>query len=508
MLKFFRYRIIPKGAQCLFFFITLLSAKGQEIYWKGSQLQSGANKIIDGEISIRTARDTISGRRAIVYKNPKRAVLQGSVALKKDGSIVTGDSAIYYPDPKLARVAGNAVIRTRDGDIFAESFLYHLKDRMLYSESPVRGQAKGIRFQADRGVILPNTGNIKLFGRAEWENDSVKGIADTIILEKSRQVVQMSRNAKIIFKNKADELNGRYIEIDLQANRISRIEGSEIRQQDMRVKAKSIQRQGDDYDLEGNVKIHSADSLLQAEGEKAKMQKDGMTMQGQTISRIRDKQGMNMQIYAPQLWSKRKGPNEEYHFYSKTHLRGSFNGFADSLKMEKKGNSRHIFLYRNGHIQNDSLYLEADTIEIFQDSIRERIVARRNAMVVMKPSNGRVNVITAARIIMEKSDSLSEMHAENETESWFWNEEKGNIGLNHTTAPYQKAQISGRKVSNVRTKGNSTSGFQPLKMADKSYLEVCRKRILQRYEKDALGEFKVIPPLKSFLPLKIGKKKP
>ena len=507
MRKVLSYSIFLKGASCLFFFICH-PLKAQEIYWKGSQLQSGAHKIIDGEISIRMGSDVISARRAVIYKVPKKAVLQGNVALQKDGSTVTGDSGIYFPDSRQARIAGNAVIRTREGDIFSESFLYHLNDRMLNSEYPLKGQVKDIRFSADRGLVFPGSGNIRLTGSAVWENDSARGMADTIILDKSNQLVKMQRNARIKFKNKPDELSGRYIEIDLRANKISRVEGSEIRQQNMKIKAANIERNGDNYELEGNVNLQSLDSLLQASGDEAFMGKDRMNMQGRTLTRIRDKDGSEVKVFAPGLRSEKRNNLEEYHFFHRVHLRGTFNGYADSLKMTKSGKSRRIYLYRHAHLQNDSLYLEGDTIEILQDSASQTIIARRNALMVMLPRNGRANSLTAGRISLVKNDSVSEMQAENETESWFWNEEKGNTGLNHTKAPSQKARIRGRKISRVSTRGSSSSDFQPIKNATLDYLEICRKRITLRYQNDSLRGNGDVPPLRHFLPVKSAPAKP
>ena len=471
----------------------------QEIHWKGRELQAGAHKVIEGEISIRTQNDTIVANRAILINQPKRAVLQGNVTLKKDGSTVTGDSGVYYPNTRQARVAGRAVIRTPEGDIFSESFLYSLNDRQLFSEAPVHGMAKGIRFQAERGLIFPGNGNIKLSGRASWENDSIKGMADTIYLDKASQVLKMSRNARILYKKKKDEISGSYIELDLKESKISKIEGSEIRRQDMRIKAKGIRRKGEDYDLQGNVKLVSTDSLIQAEGDQAQIQKDKMNMQGNTVTRIKDKDGKKITIYSPFLHSAKSGGREEYHFFTHTHLRGDFTGYADSLKMLKAGKESHIFLYRNCHLQNDSLYMEGDTIEIHQDSLSETIFAKRNALMVMNPRSGRLNVISAASISLTKSDSLSEMRAENETESFLWNEEKGNVGLNHTIAPFQKAKIRGRKVSRVTTRGVSKSDFQPLKKANTDYVGSTRKRISLRYLKDSLSGRDDIPPLQHFL---------
>ncbi len=484
---------------CLFFFIAAGLLSAQEIHWKGRELQAGIHKVIEGEISIRTATDTISANRAILINQPKRAVLQGNVMLKKDGSLVTGDSGVYYPLTKQARVAGRAVIRTKEGDIFSESFLYNMLDRQLMSEAPVHGSAKGLQFRAERGLIYPNSGNIRLSGRASWENDSIKGMADTIMLDKANQLVKMSKNARIIYKKKADEISGSYIELDLKENKISRIEGSEIRRQDMRIKAANIKRKGDDYDLQGNVKLASVDSLIQSGGDFAQIRKEGMAMQGRTKTRIRDKQGKEIRIYAPALRSQKSGFVEEYHFFSNSHLRGDFNGYADSLKMVKSGGSRHIYLYRNCHLQNDSLYLEGDTLEIHQDSLSETILAKRNALMLMLPKSGRVNAISAAYISLSKSDSLSEMMAENDTESFLWNEEKGNVGINHTTAPFQKAKIKGRKVSKVTTRGASKSDFQPSKKANLDYIEINRKRISQRYLKDSLAGMLEIPALKHFL---------
>lgn len=500
MSEYFTYRFLTKGAPCLFFFIACNSLSAQEIHWKGRELQAGIHKVIDGEISIITAQDTISANKATLINQPKRAVLEGNVNLRKDGSVITGDSGIYFPITKQARICGNAVIRSKEGDIYSESFLYSLKDRQLNSEAPVRGTTKGLRFQAERGMIFPNSGNIRLSGKASWENDSIKGLADTILLDKATQLVKMSRNARIIFKKKADELSGRYIEIDLKQNKISRIEGSEISRKDVRIKAANIRRRGEDYDLQGNVNISSTDSLLESTGDQAKLRKQGLEMQGATITRMRSKEGSDVRIFAPALRSEKNAPKEEYHFFHRVHLRGDYNGFADSLKINKEGKMRHIFLFRHSHLQNDSLYLEGDTIELYQDSIRQIIRAKRNAMMVMLPKNGRVNAITAANITLIKTDSLSEMQADNETESWFWNEEKGNTGLNHTMAPFQKARIRGRKVSRVATKGKSQSDFQPIRQANLDYVEACRRRISLRYQKDSLKGSANVPALKHFLP--------
>ncbi len=494
------YHSIIKGAACLFFFIGFHCVEAQEIHWKGRELQSGIHKVIDGEISIITAQDTISANKATLINQPKKAILEGNVNLRKDGSVITGDSGVYFPITKQARICGNAVIRTREGDIYSQSFLYGLKDRQLNSEAPVRGSAKGLRFQAERGLIFPNSGNIRLTGKASWENDSIRGLADTILLDKASQVVKMSRNARIIFKKKADELNGRYIEIDLKQNKISRIEGSEISRKDVRIKAAQIRRRGEDYDLEGNVRFTSVDSLLESTGDQARLRKQGMEMQGSTITRMRSKEGNKVDVYAPALRSDKVNTLEQYHFFHRVHLRGDFNGYADSIKINKEGKMRHIFLYRYGHLQNDSLYLEGDTIELYQDSVRQIIHAKRNAMMVMLPKNGRVNAITAANITLTKTDSLSEMHAKGDTESWFWNEEKGNTGLNHTNAPFQKARIRGRKISRVTTKGKSQSDFQPIKQVNTDYIEFCRRRISLRYTKDSLKGSIDVPPLNHFLP--------
>lgn len=488
-----------KGALCLFFFILFQSVSAQEIHWKGKELQAGTYKVIEGEISICTAIDTITARKAILINQPKRAVLQGNVVLRKDGSTVTGDSGVYYPNSKLARVAGNAVIRTKEGDIFSESFLYNLNDRQLNSEAPVHGNAKGISFYADRGLILPKSGNIKLIGHAVWENDTIKGLADTIMLDKENQLVKMSRHAKIIFKKKTDELIGRYIEIDLKANKISRIEGSEIKRKDIILKASNISRTGEDYELKGNVEVIATDSSVKSTGNKASIKKEGMEMQGNTITSIRDKQGKEIRMYAPELRSEKSKGSDEYRFFPRTHIRGEFNGYADSLFVLKNGKTRQIFLYRNCHLQNDSLYLEGDTIEIFQDSIREIITAKRNAMVVMLARPSRVNTIYAAEIRMTKTDSLTEMQAKGDTESNLWNEEKGNVGMNHTTAPFQKARILNRKISRVTTKGNSKSDFQPLKKADLNYISSTSKRIGLSYQKDSLAGTSGVPPIRHFL---------
>jgi hypothetical protein len=146
------------------------------------------------------------------------------------------------------------------------------------------------------------------------------------------------------------------------------------------------------------------------------------------------------------------------------------------------------------------MYLEGDTIEILQDSVREIIQAKRNAMMVMLPKTGRVNVISGAFISLIKTDSLSEMRAENDTESFLWNEEKGNTGINHTTAPFQRAKIKGRKVSKVTTRGTSKSDFQPAKKVNLNYIETARNRISLRYKKDSLNrDLTEVPPLKHFL---------
>lgn len=472
---------------CLFFFMALLSAKAQEIIWKGKELQSGAYKTIEGEITIRTPEDTIRASKAIIYSNPKKAILKGNLSLVRTGTRVTGDSGIYFPGSKTAQILGNARIFTPEGEIRSQSFLYGLDSKVLSSNNRTEGEANGIRFSGNQCLIYSSTRNMKLFGNATWENDTIKGSADTIYLDKASGLLRMSKKARIVNKKKKDEVTGSFIELDLKANKISRIKGSKIKRDNLQIKAKDIKQTGDDYDLAGEVEIASQDSSIQSSGSKAQIRKNGMDMQGPTATRILDKEKKETWVYAPHLTTRKADSIEKYFFYKNTNIRGQFNGFADSIYIWKKGPAREIFLYENAHLQNDTLYMEADTLELYQDSTTEILRARRNAMLVMVSPPNRINVITAGYVELKKSKTESEMKAIGASESWLWNDEKGNNGLNHTVAPEQRARVLNGKVSKVRTKGNSTSEFKPIKKVDYGYLDPVSVKMKETLSGDTLS---------------------
>ena len=488
---------IIKGAFSLFFFILVHETYGQEIFWKGKELQSGNYKTIDGEITIRTPEDTIRATKAILYNNPKKAILKGSLSLVRAGAVVTGDSGIYFPAAKQAEVLGHAIIKTKEGEMRSNAFFYDMNSKLLTSNSFTEGTANGIRFKADRSVLFPNSKNMKLMGHASWENDTIKGLADTIYLDKMNGLLKMSRNAKIIFKKKKDEIAGSFIELDLKANKISKIEGSEIKRDDLILKAKKINQTGSDYDLKGDVDVSSKDGAVQSTGEEAIIRKEGMEIHRNTVTRLVDKEKKETRIYSPHLTTKKTGGIESYQFFKKTNIRGQFDGFADSIFVIKTDSSQEVFLYGNSHIQNDSLYLEGDTLEMYEDSLCQIIKAKRNALMIMITQPMRVNTITAAFVQLTKRKDDSELFAKGDSESFLWNDEKSSVGINHTTSPSQKATIKQKKISRVTTKGNTTSNFQPLKKVDLSYINSAALKLKETYSGDSITPG--LPPVKNFL---------
>jgi lipopolysaccharide export system protein LptA len=458
----------------------------QEIFWKGKELQSGNYKTIEGEITIRTPEDTIKASKAILYNKPKKAILKGNLILVRKGATVTGDSGIYYPETKKADILGHAVINTSEGNIRSDFFQYDLVSKELRSFSTTDGTANGIAFHSDRAVIYPGSKNIKLIGHAQWENDTIKGMADTIYLDKANGTMKMSKKAKIIFKKKKDEIAGSYIELDLNANKITRIEGSRIKRDDLVLKANKIKQIGEDYDLQGDVYVESKDSTVRSQGSKAIIKKEGMDMKGPTITRILDDEKKEIIIYAPHLITSKKDKTENYHFFTETNIRGQFDGYADSIFVLKTETSKQTFLYRNAHLQNDSLYIEGDTLELYQDSIQDIIKAKRNALMIMITRPNRVNTISGAYIQLTKTKLESELYADGESESFLWNDEKSNVGLNHTISPNQRAKILNKKISKVSTKGNTTSKFSPVKKVDYSYVDAAALKLKQAYQADSL----------------------
>ena len=423
----------------------------------------------------------------MLYNNPNKVVLKGNLSLVRKGARVTGDSGIYFPATKRAMIMGNASIVTEEGNMQSEVFYYDMTSKVLSSSSFTRGNSKGISFQGKQMWLYPGTKNMKLSGNALWENDSLRGTADTIFLNKSLGFLQMTRKARIEFKKKKDEVKGSFIELDLNTSKISRIEGSQIQKDELVLKAKNIRQNGENYELKGDVVVASLDSAVRSAGTKALIRKAGMDMQGPTITRVRDKEGKDIFIHAPQVRSDKKDNTEKYHFHTRANIRGSFEGYSDSIYIEKTGKNRHIYLYRNSHLQNDSLYIEADTLELIQDSITDIILARRNAMMIMITKPNRVNTITAAYIELKKNKDDSELFARGESESWLWNDEKSNVGINNTVAPSQKARILNRKISKVSTKGNSTSKFQPIQKIDYSFEDRAAVKLKEAYATDSLS---------------------
>ncbi len=486
-----------KGAFSLFFFILVLQSNAQQIFWKGKELKSADHKTIDGEIELRNPEDTIKARHADIYQNPKRAILKGDFTLRSNGMVVTGDSGIYYPSQKLANVIGNAVINSAEGVIKSNAFMYDMNTKMLTSNSFTSGTANGIRFKSDRSIIFPGSRNLRLIGHAEWENDTIKGIADTIYLDKSTNLLKMSKRARIIFKKKNDEIAGKMIEIDLKTNKISRSAGTQVTRKDVKIKAKEIIPTGEDYLLRGDVEIASTDSAIISSGQKAVLGKKAMDMEGNTKTRIMDKEKKELFIYSPFLTSRKEDSVERYNFFHKVNIRGQFDGFGDSLAVLKNLTSKEIFLIKDAHIQNDSMYIEADTIEIYQDSLGQIIRAKRNALMIMITKPNRVNTITAGFIRLTKTDSLSELYAEGDSESFLWNDEKSSLGINHTISPIQKAIIRKKKISRVNTKGKTTSNFQPINKIDYGYIGTASLKLKEAYKVDTLAAG--LKPVKNFL---------
>jgi len=491
-----------KGAFSLFFFISSLHSFGQEIFWKGKELQSSDHKTIDGEIVIRNADDTIKAERAVLYNKPKKVILTGNLSIVSKGTVVTGDSAFFFPTIKQIQIVRNAVINTADGAMRSNAFNYDMSSKILSSQSFTKGNSNGIQFKADRSIVFTDQKSIKLIGHAEWENDTIKGIADTIYLDKTNNLLKMSRKAKIIFKKREDEVAGRYIEIDMNTSKITKIEGSQVKRKDISLKAKRIVQNGEDYELTEDVEVRSSDSAVVSFGQKAYIQKAGMQMKINTKTRIRDKERKELFIYAPNLYSQKADSVEQYNFFKNTNLRGQFNGFGDSLSIIKRKDTKEIFLIKDAHIQNDSMYIEADTIEIFQDSLRQIIKAKRNALMIMITKPNRVNSITAAFIRLIKTDSISEMYANGDSESYLWNDEKSSLGINHTTSPSQTAIIKAKKISKVRTKGSTQSNFQPINKVDYGYINTLAVKLKETYSHDTLATG--LQPVKNFL---LGKKR-
>lgn len=466
--------------------MALLSVKAQEIIWKGKELQSAKFKTIDGEITIRTPEDTVKASKAIIYQDPKKAILKGNVSLVRKGTLVTSDSAVYFPTTKLINMLGNVVINSPEGVLKSEAFQYDLNSKQLLSTQPASGTANGLQFSANRCLIYTQSQNMKLWGNARWENDTIRGTADSVFLDRINNLLIMNRNAKIKFKNKTDEVAGSLIELDLKTSRIVRITGSKVTRSDVRLRAKKIKQLGEDYQLEEEVEIQSADSAVTTFGEKAFLQKSGMQMSGSTKTRLIDSEKKEVWIYSPQLISKKDSGRDYYQFYKNTNIRGQFDGFGDSLVVYKNGKHQETILYGHSHLQNDSLFIRGDTLELIQIEGGDIIKARRNAMMIMISKPYKVNVIYAAYIEIKRTETQSELYAVGSTESFLWNTEKDNSGLNHTESATQRAIIRDKKVSRVKTSGATKSSFTPSNKVDNAYQEPAILRLKDIYSSDTL----------------------
>lgn len=500
---------LKKGALSLFFFIFYISSQGQEILWKGKELQSTFYKTIEGEITIRTSEDTVRASKAVIYQEPRKAVLKGNVTLTRKGTLVTGDSAVYFPKTKLVLILGHVVINSQEGVLRSESFIYDLNDKSLTSQEFAEGTANGIRFSADRCRIFTQSQNMKLWGNARWENDTVKGTADTIFLNRTDNTLKMSRKASINFKKKKDEIAGKLIELDLTTNKVIRIEGSKVKRDDVRLAAKKIKQEGDDYLLDDMVEIQSVDSSITTFGDKAILKKSGMKMTGNTRTRLVDKEKMETWIYAPQLVTRKDSGIERYQFFPKPNIRGQFEGFGDSISVEKMGKNQITTIYGHAHIQNDSLFVRADTLILDQIDSLEIIRARRNALMFMISRPHKVNMIQAANIQITKTEAQSELFAEGTVDSWLWNTEKENPGLNHTESATQKAQIKEKKISRVRTTGSTKSVFTPQPKVNMGYTEPGVVRLKDIYAADSIpkGISSIEPFWNYFKPKRISASK-
>lgn len=475
-----------KGASCLFFFMAFFSANGQEILWKGKELQSAKYKTIDGEITIRTSEDTIKASKAIIYQDPKKVILKGNVSLVRKGTLVTSDSAQYYPSERKVNLHGNVVINSPEGVLRSESFQYSLNSKQLVALKPVEGQANGIVFSGNNCQIFTQSQNMKLWGNARWENDSLKGNADSVYLDRVNNLLKMSKKAKIQFKKKNDEIAGSLIELDLKSSKIVRIEGSKVKRSDVRLGAKRIRQIGDDYELNEEVEIQSADSAVTTFGTKAFVQKSGMQMKGPTKTRLLDKDKKEVWIFAPQLNSRKDSGVDLYQFYKNTNIRGQFDGFGDSLVVVSRGGNRETILYGHSHLQNDSLFIRGDTLELIQIEGGDIIKARRNAFMVMISKPYKVNIIYAAYIEIKRTETASELYAVGTVESYLWNTEKENPGLNRTKSATQRAIIRDKKISRVKTGGSTESVFTPQNKVDNSYKEPAALKLKEIYAVDTL----------------------
>lgn len=475
-----------KGALCLFFFIWYGQLLAQEIIWKGKELQSGQYKTIDGEITIRTPEDTIIASKAIIYQEPKKAILKGNVTMTRKGTLVTSDSATYLPSQKMVIMQGNVNIISAEGILKSEAFQYDLNQKHLTSMHPAHGTANGIQFNGERCRIFTRSQNMQLWGNARWQNDTIKGNADSIFLDKSNQILKMSKNAKIVFTKRSDEIAGRTIEIDLKTSKITRIEGSKVKRSDVRLSAKKIKQEGENYRLEESVEIQSKDSAITTFGDKAFLQKSGMQITGNTKTRLLDKEKKETWIYAPQLITKKDSGVENYQFYPKPNIRGQLNGFGDSLAVTKRGEKQVTVIYGHAHLQNDSLFIRGDTLELHQIEGGDIIKAKRNAMMIMLAKPYKVNLIYAADIEITRLENESELFAKGSVDSYLWNTEKENPGLNHTESATQKATIKEKKISRVKTAGVTKSKFSPLNKVDYSYTEPAMLKLKDIYSSDSL----------------------
>lgn len=493
-----------KGALCLFFFSAFFFAKGQEILWKGKELQSAKFKTIDGEITIRTSEDTIRASKAIIYQNPQKATLKGNVSLVRTGTLVTSDSAQYFPATKRVFLYGNVVINSPEGVLRSEAFQYDLNSKQLLSLKPVNGQANGIQFTGSNCQIFTQSQNMKLWGNAKWENDTILGNADSIYLDRTQNLLRMSRRAKINFKKKNDEIVGSLIELDLKSSKIVRIEGSKVKRSDVRLGAKRIQQIGDDYLLNDEVEIQSADSTVTTYGTKAFVQKSGMQMTGPTKTRLLDKEKKEVWIYSPKLISKKDSGVDQYQFYKNTNIRGQFDGFGDSLVVVAKEGKKETILYGHSHLQNDSLFVRGDTLELIQIDGGDIIKARRNAFLVMISKPFKVNLIYAAYVEIKRTETASELYAIGSVESFLWNTEKENPGLNRTKSATQRAIIREKKISKVKTSGPTESVFTPQKKVDNAYKDPAVLKLKEIYATDTLqpGSNPIKPFWEYFSPIK------
>lgn len=148
------------------------------------KLENGEQvRLLAGNVQAWQDTMTMTCDTARFYENRNLAIFQGHVVFNDGHHVLQADKVEYFSAARIAKCYGNVRINGKADSLFAQTFIYHFKEKEAQGKTDlfILDKENNVRIFGDSGSYISSKKESKIRGHARFEQ-AKEGESDTLVI--------------------------------------------------------------------------------------------------------------------------------------------------------------------------------------------------------------------------------------------------------------------------------------------------------------------------------------